>query len=573
MNALDYTMLFAYLLGVLAVAFAFSGKIKDSDDMFIAGGESPWWVSGLSAYMTMFSSGTFVVWGGIAYKWGLVGATICAGNGLAALFVGIFVAERWKRLGVTSAAAYFELRFGRNSVRFYTVVNLFSKLIAISVALYSVSVILCALIPLPEGAPFRDPVTGHLSVAWAVTGCGVLVVSYTIIGGLWAVLMTDVLQFFALSLCVLLVVPLCLSEVGGIGQFIEKAPDGFFSPVAAGFTWIFLAAWTVIQFASVGGEWAFAQRYLCVPRPKDAKKAALFFGALYIVSALIWMLPPMIYRVIDSSAPPEQAYILACQYVLPTGMIGLMIAAMFSATASMVDSQLNVFSGVLTRDFYARFFPSRSTEKHLITVGRVVVLALGAMMVAGAMAVPVFGGAQEVALSIAALVIGPLMLPTIWGLFSKRIGKRAIWLSVGLGFAVSGAIKFGFRENSWLLTAGDDASMVDWTRANLRAVETTAAVFVPALVLSIEELISRRVNEGWLALQAFTQSSKQRPQSEASELPAKVTAWSLTALSALMGIVCLMNESQQAVLLTLTLVPAAASAILFLTLRKQVSTS
>jgi len=67
METVDYIVILLYILGIVGAGMVFAGKMKNSKEMFAAGGQSPWWVSGLSAFMTMFSAGTFVVWGGIAY--------------------------------------------------------------------------------------------------------------------------------------------------------------------------------------------------------------------------------------------------------------------------------------------------------------------------------------------------------------------------------------------------------------------------------------------------------------------------------------------------------------------------
>ena len=143
------------------------------------------------------------------------------------------------------------------------------------------------------------------------------------IGGLWAVLMTDVLQFIILNLAVLFVVPLALHQVGGLGGFIEAAPEGFFDLVKEEkYSVFFLAGWAAIHFFMIGAEWAFVQRFLCVPTKKDARKSTFLFAALYLCSPLLWLLPPMIYRVSNPGADAEQAYILACQSVLPIGMVG-----------------------------------------------------------------------------------------------------------------------------------------------------------------------------------------------------------------------------------------------------------
>ena len=96
-------------------------------------------------------------------------------------------------------------------------------------------------------------------------------------------------------------------------------------------------------------------------------------AVLYIISPLIWLIPSMIYRVINPDANPEQAYILISQHVLPAGMLGLMMAAMISASMSMVSSMPNVIAGVFTNDIYRSYCP-HSSEKELMRVGRILPL-------------------------------------------------------------------------------------------------------------------------------------------------------------------------------------------------------
>ena len=91
----------------------------------------------------------------------------------------------------------------------------------------------CALIPLSEGHLLLDPATGHLSVAFTSIALCIIVIIITFVGGLWAVLMTDVLQFVILTVSVVFVVPLILIKAGGVDGFLDKAPDSFLAPVAA----------------------------------------------------------------------------------------------------------------------------------------------------------------------------------------------------------------------------------------------------------------------------------------------------------------------------------------------------
>ena len=87
MGTLDYIVILFYFLGLIAVSIVMSRKIKSSEDMFIAGRNSSWWLSEISSYMTIFSASTFVVWGGVAYKSGLVAVVVAICLGFASLIV------------------------------------------------------------------------------------------------------------------------------------------------------------------------------------------------------------------------------------------------------------------------------------------------------------------------------------------------------------------------------------------------------------------------------------------------------------------------------------------------------
>ena len=271
MQVIDYIVILLYVVGVVGAGMVFAGRMKTSKEMFSAGGQSPWWVSGLSGYMTMFSAGTFVIWGGIAYRYGFVAVVINLGYGVAAILVGRFVAGHWRKLGVDSAPEFLQLRFGPGVVQFYTwfkgIVNLFTM----GGSVYALSKIVSVLVPLPSGHMLADPTTGYLSVSLISIALCILVVVITFTGGLWAVLMTDVLQFLILTVSVVFIVPLILLEAGGWTSFLSQVPEGFLSPVAADFTWWFIVGWMLVNFFNIGAEWTFVQRYTCVPTVKDAK--------------------------------------------------------------------------------------------------------------------------------------------------------------------------------------------------------------------------------------------------------------------------------------------------------------
>ena len=569
MTISDYVVLISYVAGVFVIGGLFGGKIKTSRDMFAAGGSSPWWVSGLSGFMTMFSAGTFVVWGGIAYKHGAVAISISLCYGISALLVGWFIAGKWNKTGMTTAAEFIKLRFGKAALQFYTWSGMTYKLISVGVALYSVAVLLSALVTLPEGAPFRDPSTGNLALSWAVLLFGGIIVAYTVVGGLWAVLMTDVLQFIVLTLAVTIVAPMILghAEVGGISGFIAQAPEGFLSPVSGDFTWIFLVAWTAIHVFIIGGEWAFVQRFLCVPSERDARKSSWLFGVMYLVSPVLWMLPPMVFRIIDPTADPKEAYILACREVLPPGVVGLMLAAMFSATASMVDSQLNVFSGVLTRDFYRNMFRPGASEKNLIFMGRFITTFLGFLLIALALAVPYMGGAENVVLSVTSLIVVPLLAPTVWGLMSKRIGTRSVWLTAGLCFLAGALVNFGFSEGGFMAGFSAVTGLSAWIQSNMRLVQQLVGVLLPVLILGGLELWGDGVDGGWLNVENSIVTME--VHAESSKLPALIVAWSMLLLGALMTVLALVDKESTGVLLVFSALLIIIGTGVFFFIRKK----
>src|SRR5690625_3822167 len=500
MILVDYVFIAIYLIGVLIIGAVFSNRIIDSKDMFVAGRSSSWWIAGLSGYMTIFSAGTFVVWGGIAYRLGLVAVTILSTIGLSLLLVGKYISGKWREIGIYSPAEFLGIRFGKTTVTLYTILGIIGRGVGVSVALYAVSILMVALIPLPEGHVLSDHLTGNLSVVWAILIIGLISVFYTVFGGLWAVLMTDVVQFLLLALMIVLIIPFSFREVGGIKNFIENVPEGFFKPVSGEYSLIWLILWFFLWFFQLSGDWVFVQRYISVPSKKDAKKVAFLMGGLYIVTPIVWMLPSMIYRVIDPDANPEQAYILISHLVFPPGMLGLMMATMISATMSMVDSMLNVFAGVFTFDIYKKYYP-KATEKRLMNVGRVFTVLYGAIIIIIALLVPKLGGAERIVITLMTLIIGPLAIPAVWGLFSKYINERAIWLSLGITYSLGFILKMGVLQELNFFKRFFDSSgfIIDFINNNSELIDALIGLVIPVLILTMIEIFIRgnKIDAGW----------------------------------------------------------------------------
>jgi len=566
MKGIDYIVIILYVLGIIGAGMVFANKMKSSKDMFVAGGQSPWWVSGLSAFMTMFSAGTFVVWGGIAYKYGAVAIAINLCYGVSALLVGWFLAGVWRRAGVDSAAEFLRLRYGGSIVQFYTWFKGALTLFSTGGAVYALSKIVTALMPLPEGHLLVDSATGHLSVPFTSLALCIIVIIIAFAGGLWAVLVTDVLQFVILTVSVVFVVPLILMKVGGWGAFVEAAPEDFLAPVAGDYSVWFLFSWMIVNFFVFAADWSFVQRWVCVPTVKDAKKAAYLIGVLYLVSPIFWMLPPLIYRVVNQDADTEQAYILACQYVLPAGMMGLMVAAMASATASMATTRLNVFAGAFT-EAYHNMMNKEASEKKLVFMGRVITLVLGSVVIGGALMIPKYGYTKFI-VDINTLLYVPLFLPSVWGLFSRKIGITAVWVTTVAGFVTAYLVRFGLAEGGILADVAFLQPVVLWIAENSRIADLLGGIAMPFVILIALELLEKHESPGWARAASMKQAFDEQPALKAYTLPGKMVAIALVAIGVLMAGLTIIDRQEAGILITFAIAVFGVAGVLFYFLRR-----
>jgi len=490
LTSTDLTILLLFVFIVFATGMSFAASGKDMKSFFAAGGAVPWWLSGLSLFMSFFSAGTFVVWGSIAYTQGAVSLSIQWTMAVAGVLIALFIAARWQRTGVLTAAEYLTLRFGYRYQKIYTYLFLVISVFTTGAFLYPVAKIV--------------EVSTGMDLRLSIVGLGLLIILYTATGGLWAVIVTDVLQFVVLTVAVLVVIPLALREVGGWQTFSQSVPDGFFDLSNTEYTGGFLLAFGLYNLLFIGGNWAYVQRYTSVSSAKAAKKVGWMFGGLYVISPVVWMLPPMLYRAVQpelDGLADEGAYLLMCKLVLPTGMLGLVLGGMVFATASSVNTTLNIAAGVLTNDVYRHFFP-KSSDKKTMQVARLSTLLFGLLTIAVALLVPLMGGIVEVVLSLAAITGGAMYLPLLWSLFSRwQTGVTMLWATF-ISLAVNAFFKF------------ISPSLLDFSLS--RAEEMGLGVAAPALILLFMELLRRRsgtVSEGFA--QVFAPSGKAAVSTEA----------------------------------------------------------
>lgn len=469
MGTLDYVTILLFAAGVMLAGVSFSSTGKNMKSFFAGGGNVPWWISGLSLFMGFFSAGTFVVWGSIAYSHGWVSVTIQLTMAAAGLAVGFFIAPRWNRTGCLTAAEYITRRFGVSTQKMYTYLFLFISLFTTGAFLYPIAKII--------------EVTADIPLNTSILLLGAFSILYVTIGGLRAVVVTDVLQFLILFAAVIIVIPLSLMKVGGTEAFLAKVPEGFFQTVSGDYTWVFIIAFMFYNLFFLGGNWAYVQRYTSVSTPRNARKVGWLFGILYLVSPILWMLPPMIYRVYNpglEGLEAENAYLLMCKEAMPSGLLGLMLGGMIFATASSLNATLNISAGVFTNDIFKRLSPS-TLEKGLMRIARWSTIGFGVLAIVVALLIPLMGGIVNVVISVAALTGVPLYLPLIWSLFSRNLNGRVILTTTVASLAINALFKFVTPLMGFSLD---------------RAEEMLVGVLVPALLLAGYEIYHRIYRPG-----------------------------------------------------------------------------
>jgi SSS family solute:Na+ symporter len=430
MNILDYITIILFSIGVLITGVSFSKTGKDMKSFFSGGGNVPWGMSGLSLFMGFFSAGTFVVWGSIAYSYGMVSIIIQLTMAVAGYAVGTWIAPRWHRTHSLTAAEYITGRLGVKTQKTYTYIFLAVSVFTTGSFLYPVAKIV--------------EVTTGIPLTTAIFALGAFSMVYVALGGLRGVVVTDVLQFVILFAAVVIAVPLAFDKIGGVGAFFEKVPEGFFELFEGEYTPGFVIAFAIYNMFFLGGNWAYVQRYTSVKTERDSRKTGWLFGVLYTISPILWMLIPMIYRVYNpslSGLENEGAYLLMCKEAMPDGLLGLMLGGMIFATASSLNATLNISAGVVTNDIFKRMRPNAS-EETLMNVARISTWGFGIMAIIVALLIRSMGGIVNVVISVAALTGVPVYLPVIWSLFSKRQTARTILSATFISLAINLIFKF-----------------------------------------------------------------------------------------------------------------------------------
>ena len=412
LTLLDWLLVAGYFVISFGIAIYFYRRAsKDTSEFFLSGRQMPWWLAGTSMVATTFAADTPLLVTEIVAQDGIAGNWIWWNMAFGGMLTVFFFARLWRRSGVLTDVELVELRYdgkaaawlrGIKAVYFGLLLNV----IIIGWVSLAMETIIDTLFPglTIFGAASFSFLGGEYSASLVVVGLMVLVVAfYSLLSGLWGVMVTDFFQFFIAmgGTIILAVYALDAPEVGGLSGLKEQLdastfkmlPTLTFGEAANGAGALALSG--LAFFAYVGVQWwgswypgsepggggYIAQRMMSAKDEQHSLFATLWFTvAHYCLRPWPWIIVALCALVMFPDLPADEkraGFVMVMREVLPPGLLGLLFAAFLAAFMSTLSTQMNWGVSYLMNDFWARFVQPDATERQYVFLSRVFTFVLG----------------------------------------------------------------------------------------------------------------------------------------------------------------------------------------------------
>ena len=461
MHIIDILIFTVYMLFVLGIGIYFLRKNKNADDYYVGGRSMSSPVIGLSVVATDVGGGFSIGLGGLGFLMGLSGSWM--------LFTGL--------LGAWLSAVFLIPKAGKLSKRLklYTFPQLFEYFYSPRVALLAGIISAVGYIgftssQLLAGAKLASATFEGLDMTTALIFMGVIAVAYTAMGGLKAVIYTDVVQWIILLAGLILIgIPLGYHAIGGMEAIRATLPDEFLKLNNIGWPTILNWAVTIIPIWFVG--MTLYQRIYATRTPREAQKAWYIAGAFeWPVMAFMGVMLGLFARVAFENgmfshmgfAPgemmdAEMGLPLLLRTILPVGLMGLMMAAYFSAVMSTADSCIMAASGNIESDILKKIRPLPKSKRARLIQSQLITLGIGLL---GLLIALRMENVLELMLHSYAFMVSGLFIPVLGAFFTRKgSATAAFWAMITGGGTtltltlLSVKLPFGLDPNIFGITA------------------------------------------------------------------------------------------------------------------------
>jgi len=443
----DIIAFFGFIIFVVGFSLWVSRKKETDEDYFLAGRSLSWWVIGLSLIASNISSEHFIGQAGQGFRDG-VGLAIASWEWIAVfalVITAVFLLPKFLQTGIYTMPEYLEYRYNKACRTFMSVCMLvFYVGVTIATVLYAGALALESIF--------------EFDLVYGIWGIGIVAGLYTYYGGLKAVVWSDVIQGTTLLLGGLFITILGLNEIGGIGKFMELSegrmhtvlpldhPELPWLAVFFGGMWIpNLFYWGLNQFIT--------QRTLAAKTIEEGQKGISFGASIKLVIPFIIIVPGiMAFELYGNEITnPDEAFPVMIKNLLPTGLVGLMLAALFGATMSTLDSLLNSAATIFTIDIYKPFFNKNATSKNMVKVGKITTMILMVIACVWAPIISSFeGGLYLFIQQYWGFLQSGVVVAFFMGMLWKRVPAGAALLAMILNFPIYGFFLWQFPDLPFL---------------------------------------------------------------------------------------------------------------------------
>ncbi|MBU2879290.1 MULTISPECIES: sodium:solute symporter family transporter [Alteromonadaceae] len=437
----EYIVIAGYFMLVIGIGFAFKKMAANStSDYFRGGGRMLWWMVGSTAFMAQFSAWTFTGGAGKAFTDGFSISLVFFANTFAYFCGWAFFAARFRQMRVDTPTEGIKRRFGHQNEQFFSWALIIFSFINAGVWLNALGVF--------------TSVVFDADVSTTIIATGLTVLFVSVLSGAWGVVASDFVQTLVVAVISIACAIIALVKVGGPTAMIDNFPVDFVMGPDMNYglilvaTFVFFLAKQMITIMNMHDSF----RFLNAKDSANASKAALLAMVLMGVGSIIWFIPPWASATLypdAAAAYPElgnkaadAVYLVFTRNAMPVGTVGLLLAGLFAATMSSMDSALNKNSGIFVRSIYQPLLTKRNkdvSDKHLLTISQIVSFISGILVIAVAL---FFKSLKELSLfdlmmNVSTMIQVPLLIPLIFGLFIKKTPQWAPWATVIVGLFVS----------------------------------------------------------------------------------------------------------------------------------------
>ena len=474
----DYIVIAVYFVTIIFTAFYFSRLIRKVKDYFCAGSTMPWWLAGTSFYMATFTALFFVLYNEIAYVYGIVALSYVWILTACIFISGLLLSVRWRRARVMTPVEFMERRFDNNVHQIIVWAGIPYRLLDNGLRIFTTALVLTVAIQ----NPFIDFYRFVLII-------GLIMIAYTFLGGQTAVIVTDFIQAIIILIAIVVLFLMIIVRIDSIPTFLLSMPEGFFHLARKPYDWIYLlCSCFAIALFDYGACWPLVQKYNTTRSEHDARKMVYYVTILGIIMPPIFLFPGLAARylvpVIENT---RTVYPVMFLTILPVGLIGFMIAALFSATLSTLGSEFNTLSGILTRDFYKKIINPNVSEKREILFGRFATIMVGFSVIAVAFALNSLKtlNLMDIMVRYFAAFGPPLSIPIVSGLLFRKFNSRGVrWgviggVLVGIGLQMSNVIV----TEKYAQLMATNQTIDYWLRSGWTSIATIVTIFTVFLLM------------------------------------------------------------------------------------------